>query len=200
MIIYLARNGRTFWNHRQRLQGFWDVPLNCVGRQQCRRLTPWYRIRSVERIVSSTLLRARPTARIPAERAGTSPLTGGRLPEIDHGPWTGLRLALIESSFPDDFATRNFFPGKLRNSDAESPSTAYRSCTALLRDIINENPREDFPIVSHGVTSALLLCAAIGASFSRMRESSSHNTAVSALTVQQRPIVAIERELHATAG
>jgi broad specificity phosphatase PhoE len=199
MKIYLVRHGQTSWNQNQRLQGLRDIPLNRTGIRQSQRLAQWYRNAGVRRIVSSPLLRARRTAQILAERTGRTPLTDDRLREIDHGPWTGLRLETIEDRFPDEFATWSFFPEKLRMSNGESLIVVYRRCTRALLDLIKENPNEDVLVVSHGVVNALLLCAAMGVSLSRMREYSPRNAAVSVLTVQRNKIVAVERELNVTA-
>lgn len=199
MIIFLLRHGETSWNRDQRLQGLRDVPLNRAGIQQSRRLAEWYRNTSVRRIVSSPLLRARRTAQILAECNGRTPLMDDRLREIDHGPWTGLRLNAIESRFPAEFATWSFLPEKLRLHNGECLAAVYRRCTRALVDLIKDNPDEDVLVVSHGVINALLLCAAMGASLSRIRECSLDNAAMSALKVQQRKIIAVERECHAAA-
>lgn len=200
MNVYLVRHGQTSWNRDQHLQGLRDIPLNRIGIRQSHRLAKWHRSTGVRRIVSSSLLRARRTAQILAERTGGPPLTDNRLREIDHGPWTGLRLETIKDRFPDDFATWSLFPEKLRTSNGESLIVVYRRCTEALLDLINENPDEDVLIVSHGVVNALLLCAAMGASLSRIGEYSPHNAAGSALTVQRRKIIGVERELHVTAA
>jgi broad specificity phosphatase PhoE len=199
MNIYLLRHGETSWNQDQRLQGLRDVPLNRAGFRQSRRLAAWYRKTGVRRIVSSPLLRARCTAQILAKCFGRTLLTDDRLREIDHGPWTGLRLAAIANHFPEDFATWSFSSEKLRLSNSESLAAVYRRCTAVLLDLIRDSCDEDVLVVSHGVVNALLLCAVMGAGLSQIREYSPPNAAVSALKVQRRKIVAVERELHATA-
>jgi broad specificity phosphatase PhoE len=199
MIIYLLRHGQASWNRDQRLQGLRDVPLNRAGIQQSRRLAEWYRNAGVRRIVSSPLLSARRTAQILAECNERTPVMDDRLREIDDGPWTGLRLATIESRFPDEFATWSFFSEKLRLSNGESLAAVYRRCSGALVDLIKYDPDENVLVVSQGVINALLLCAAMGASLSCIREYSLHNAAMSALKVQRRKIVAVEREFHVTA-
>jgi phosphoserine phosphatase len=200
MKIYLVRHGQTSWNQDQRLQGLCDVPLNRTGIRQSHRLAEWYRNTGVRRIVSSPLFRARRTAQILAERTGRTPLMDDRLREIDHGPWTGLRLDAIEDRFPDDFATWSFVPEKLRVPNGESLMAVYHRCTQALLDLIKDHPDEDVLLVSHGVVNALLLCAALGASLSSIREYSPDNTAVSAITIERGKIIAAERELDVIAA
>jgi broad specificity phosphatase PhoE len=199
MKVYLVRHGQTSWNKDQRLQGLRDISLNRTGVRQSHRLADWYRKTGAKRIVSSPLLRARRTAQILAKRTGRAPLTDDRLREIDHGPWTGLRLEAIENRFPDEFAEWSFVPEKLRMSNGESLMAVYSRCTEALLDLIKGNSDEDVLVVSHGVVNALLLCAAMGASLSRIREYSPHNTAVSALTIGRRKIIAVERDLDVNA-
>jgi phosphoserine phosphatase len=197
MKVHLVRHGETSWNRNRRLQGLRDIPLNRTGIRQSHRLADSYRNAGVKRIVSSPLLRARRTAQVLADDSGVAPMIDDRLREIDHGAWTGLRLETIEHRFPDDFATWNFFPEKLCVSDGESLAAVYRRCTRALVDLVKEDADEDVLVVSHGVVNALLLCAAIGAGFSRIREYSLQNAAVSTFTVQSGKIVAVERGLDA---
>jgi len=199
MKIYLVRHGQTSWNQEERLQGLRDVPLNQTGVRQSQRLAEWYRKTGVRRIVSSPLLRARRTAQVLAEHTGRGPLIDDRLREIDHGPWSGLHLKTIQDRFPDEFATWSFLPEKLRMSSGETLMAVYRRCTQAHLDLIKDNPDHDVLVVSHGVVNALMLCAAIGASLSRIRDYSLHNTALSAITVRRGKIIAVERELDATA-
>jgi phosphoserine phosphatase len=199
MKIYLVRHGQTSWNQDQRLQGLRDIPLDRTGIRQSHRLAEWYRKTGVRRIVSSPLHRARGTAQILSKRTARAAIIDDRLREIDHGPWTGLRLESIEERFPDEFATWSFFPERLRMPDGESLIAVYGRCTRALLDLIKENPNEDVLVVSHGVVNALLLCAAIGTGLSRIREYSPHNTDVSTLTVQRGKIVDLERGRDVTA-
>lgn len=199
MNICLLRHGETSWNRDQRLQGLRDIPLNSAGIRQSRRLARWHRNTGVRRIVSSPLLRARRTAQILAQHNGRAPLTDNRLREIDRGPWTGLRVASIEDQFPDDFATWSLFSEKLRLPNSQPLAAVYRRCSGALMDLIKDSRDEDILVVSHGVVNALLLCAAMGASLSRIREYSPPNAAVSAPRVHRRKIVGVERELDVIA-
>jgi phosphoserine phosphatase len=199
MKIYLVRHGQTSWNQNQRLQGLRDIPLNCEGIRQSHRLAEWYQKARLGRIVSSPLVRARRTAQILTKGSTRVTIIDDRLREIDHGPWTGLRLEAIQHSFPNDFETWSFYPEKLRMSGGESLTMVYRRCSEVLLDLITTSCDEDIVVVSHGVVNALLLCSAIGASLNRIRDYSPHNCAVSTITVARRQITAVERELDVVA-
>jgi broad specificity phosphatase PhoE len=195
MNIYLVRHGETSWNQEHRLQGLRDIPLNAAGIRQSRRLAEWHQKSASRRVISSPLVRAYRTAQIFVEHGSKAPLADDRLREIDHGPWTGMRLATIERRFPHEFATWNLYPEKLKLSNSESLASVYQRCTHFLMDVISSNSKEDVAVVSHGVVNALLLCAAVGACLSRIRQFSLANATVSLLKVQKGKIVAIEREL-----
>jgi broad specificity phosphatase PhoE len=195
MNIYLSRHGETSWNGQERLQGIRDIPLNHTGVEQSRRLARWVRKSGTTRIITSPLRRARHTAEILNEHAARPVLVDDQLREIDHGPWTGMRLRAIERRFPAQFFAWRFSPEKFRLPAAESLETVYARCTCFLSDLVAASHTGDVLVVSHGVIHALLLCAALGASLDRLRDFSPPNAAVSALRVEQRNIIAVEREI-----
>ena len=198
MNIYLLRHGETHWNRDRRLQGLRDIPLNATGMRQSRRLAEWHQKNGSTRVVSSPLVRARRTAQILVGPGRSALLADDRLREIDHGPWAGMRLATIECRFPHEFATWNSCPEKFRFSNSEPLRAVYQRSTEILKDIIGSNTKNDVAVVSHGVVNALLLCAALGACLSRIREFTLANAAVSVLQVRRGEIVAVQRELDVT--
>jgi probable phosphoglycerate mutase len=64
--LFLARHGRTHWNHIGRFQGYSDTPLDEVGRAQAADLAQALRGR-VQAVIASDLLRASETARSVAD-------------------------------------------------------------------------------------------------------------------------------------
>ncbi len=71
--LVLARHGETEWNAIGRVQGHMDIPLNERGRSQARELAASLRSHSIERVVTSDLIRARETGEIVAEALGLPP-------------------------------------------------------------------------------------------------------------------------------
>ena len=63
-------------------------------------------------------------------------------------------------------------------------------------DAVKDWANGNLLMVSHGVVNARLLCAALGASLSRIREFSLPNVAASILRVEQRRVVAVERQIY----
>ncbi len=62
--FYLIRHGETEWNLDSKMQGWVDISLNSTGRQQAYQAIERLKMYQIERIVSSTLSRARETAEI----------------------------------------------------------------------------------------------------------------------------------------
>lgn len=71
--LCLARHGETDWNTAGILQGWTDVPLNVVGRQQAVTLAQDCAAAGFAAVWSSPLLRARETAEIIAARLALPP-------------------------------------------------------------------------------------------------------------------------------
>jgi broad specificity phosphatase PhoE len=195
MNIYLSRHAETSWNREQRLQGIRDVPLNQTGVWQSLRSARWVREAGMTRIITSPLRRARHTAEILNKDSARPVMVHDELREIDHGSWTGLRLPAIERRFPDQFAIWRFSPEKLCLPGSETLETVYARCTRLLLDLVTTINNGNVLVVTHGVVHALLLCAALGAPLDRSPQFSLPNGAVSALHVERRNIVAVEREI-----
>lgn len=199
MNIYLLRHGETSWNHERRLQGVTDVGLNDVGVRQSRQLTLWFRGTNITPVITSPLRRARHTAQMVSERTSCRLVTEDHLREIDHGPWTGLRVTHIERKFPAEFAAWRFSPENFRLPGSESLKSAYRRSSYVLSRLIATNRAGDVLVVSHGVINALFLCAAMGVSLSRVWGFPQSNGRVGALRVERRQLVTVESEIDAAA-
>jgi len=104
--LYLARHGRTHWNHEGRFQGSVDIPLDEVGRAQAAEMIEKLRGK-IQVAVSSDLSRARETARIIAEALDIpllEPEPGLR--ERSYGILEGLTREEILVKYPDIWAAR----------------------------------------------------------------------------------------------
>jgi phosphoserine phosphatase len=199
MNIYLLRHGETSWNREQRLQGITDVPLNSFGVRQSQRLTRWFRKTNVAAVITSPLRRARLTADILCRATHPPVLIDSRLREIDHGPWTGSKISRIQRRLPVEFATWRFSPDRLRLPAGETLEAVYRRSSAALSELIAANISGDVLIVSHGVTNALLVCAALGVPLSEICRFSQGNGCLTTLKVNRRQITAVESGIDVAA-
>ena len=64
MRIYVTRHGQTEWNALGKLQGRKDIELNEVGREQAVKVRNKLKNEKIDIIISSTLKRAKETAKI----------------------------------------------------------------------------------------------------------------------------------------
>jgi len=102
--VYLARHGRTAYNHEGRFQGQRAIPLDDVGRAEAAALAERASTYGFRALWSSPLLRARETAEILSRRLGLDPIEDPRLMETDAGEWTDRSFAEIQALAPERFA------------------------------------------------------------------------------------------------
>lgn len=187
--IYLIRHGETDWNRARRLQGVVDVPLNRAGVLQARQLAARFQNIPFSRVVTSTLQRASTTAAILANTRARPPYADSRLREIDHGSLTGLTQPDIGRRFPETVSREQLLPAAFHRNGGEPLGAVYRRAAAILGDLLDAHAGASLVVVGHGVTNALLWCAAIGAPLSRFHECLQPNLGVVALTFRRRDLV-----------
>jgi broad specificity phosphatase PhoE len=108
-VIYLARHGRTAYNHEARFQGQRDIPLDETGLSQARDLARRAAGRGFAALWASPLRRARQTAQAVAAATGLEIRWDERLMETDAGDWTGRFFAEIQTEAPE--ALQSFLHG-----------------------------------------------------------------------------------------
>ncbi|MGH3434223.1 MAG: histidine phosphatase family protein [Thermocrispum sp.] len=79
--IVMVRHGETVWHADNRYAGASDVPLTDQGHAQARLLTEWAKTAGLSACYSSTLSRAKDTARPVAEALGLPVRDDARLRE-----------------------------------------------------------------------------------------------------------------------
>ncbi|HEV2975525.1 MAG TPA: histidine phosphatase family protein [Solirubrobacteraceae bacterium] len=102
--VYLARHGRTAYNHEGRFQGQQAVPLDALGREQARELAERTASYGFAALWCSPLLRARETADAVAAKIGLEPREDARLMETDAGDWTNRSFEEVIAETPELFA------------------------------------------------------------------------------------------------
>jgi probable phosphoglycerate mutase len=100
--IYLVRHAQSVGNAEGRIQGWFDSPLNELGRRQAdvlaRRLAAEA---SIDAIFASPLQRAAETAQIVGRVLNRPVIFEDDLREYNMGPISGLTLPEIEEQFPE---------------------------------------------------------------------------------------------------
>jgi phosphoserine phosphatase len=104
--LYLVRHGETTWNLAGRYQGRRESALSALGVRQGLALAEAFaRTRTLERIVSSPLLRCSATAKFIADALGLAVETDERLIEIAHGTWEGRLRDELAANDPQRYRT-----------------------------------------------------------------------------------------------
>lgn len=176
--IYLIRHGQTDWNKARRFQGTKDISLNETGRKQAAKLEQALAHIPFDRVVSSDLSRARETAEILASGRSLKVETDVLLREIDFGYWEGLDFAAIEARFPEEARTWLEDPGSLKIPGGESFQIMAQR---VWERFLFWTEREDYQkmaIVSHGGTTAAMICMILGEPIASMWQYVQANTAV----------------------
>jgi broad specificity phosphatase PhoE len=150
-IVLLVRHGETDWNRERRWQGWADVPLSELGRQQAAELAARLRTVPLDAVYSSDLSRALETAELVAAEHGLPAIADSGLREIDVGSWSGLTKAEIQERFdgvwPDDAETSEAHAARVR---------------AAASRILHEHAHGTVLLVTHGGTIRALVDASEG--------------------------------------
>jgi broad specificity phosphatase PhoE len=189
--IYLVRHGETEWNRAQRLQGTIDTVLNPIGVAQARHLANRFRWLPVSSVLTSPLVRARSTARAIA-RSHSAFVVDPLLVEIDHGSWAGFTIPTIARMCPGAVIDGQLQPEALDVSGGETLAAAYRRASTVLRRLVAGASAFPVVVVSHGVTNALLICAAVGTIPAHMGQYTTPNGCTYRLRFRRRTLVSVD--------
>jgi broad specificity phosphatase PhoE len=168
--LYLVRHGETGWNRERRLQGTLDIPLNDVGIVQAHQLAGRFAALPIAGIACSPLARASATGRILANACACPLSIDARLREVDHGSWSGLTLPDIGRRFPALVEHEQLRPEAFDISGGERLDDASRRVGDVLADLLSRHAGQSVLVVGHGITLALMACAARGVEVARFPE------------------------------
>jgi broad specificity phosphatase PhoE len=158
--IYLARHGRTAYNHEGRFQGQQEVPLDELGREQARELAKRAVAYGFAALWCSPLLRARETADAVATKIGLQPHEDARFMETDAGDWTNRSFEDVNAEAPELFAAFASAQPDFAFPGGESFVQQEARVSAALDDV----ERDPLPalVVCHGMVIRAALSVRIG--------------------------------------
>jgi len=152
--IYLVRHAQSIGNAEGRIQGWFDSPLNELGRRQAdclaRRLAAEA---SIDAIFASPLQRAAETAQIIGRVLNRSLNFEDDLREYNMGPISGLTLAEIEERFPERVLAFKE-NRRLSHLPGEEGEAMFMERVRLgMENIVRQVPEgQSILVVSHGGT------------------------------------------------
>ncbi|WP_448569282.1 histidine phosphatase family protein [Thalassotalea ganghwensis] len=162
--FYLARHGETFWNKTQRFQGQLDSPLTVAGKSQALALADLISTKSINKIISSGLGRARETAKLCQKVLNVPIEHNSELNERHLGVWQGRFKSELEKNeqFFDIFCRFS----QQRIPDGESAIGCAERLLTALKSIALTHPHQALLIIGHGESFRCLL-AGLGRHFDK---------------------------------
>lgn len=165
----LVRHGETQWNREKRFQGQIDVPLNEHGRIQAGQAALFLQQVTIDRAMTSPMLRPKETAEIILQKhPGVALERDDNLREISHGLWEGKLEAEIEQEFPGELEQWKTAPETVQMPDGENLQQVWDRAVTAWTALLKSTPAssEDRPyttlVVAHDATNKALLCYLAG--------------------------------------
>lgn len=167
--VYLVRHGATEYTEQERFQGWADVPLSDLGRQQMKAVAAAIDLSGLAALVCSDLRRAREGAELIAARYGIPIREDPRLRERSMGPWEGLTRAEVAARYPEDFAR---WLGNCSDAPGLEPDDALSSRVLAARDeALRLAAGAPLALVTHAGPVKALIADALGCRLAEMRGS-----------------------------
>lgn len=149
--LCLARHGETDWNKSGILQGWTDMPLNMLGREQAGQMAAAYAAAGFTAVWTSPLVRASATAEIIAQALGLAPPSHhAGLRERHFGAIQGIpksELAVLNPSQLEQILRRN---PAAQFTGGESMDEFADRVLAACSDIGAHHRRDKVLVVTHG--------------------------------------------------
>ncbi len=179
--LVVMRHGETAWNREGRVMGRLEIPLTETGREQCRQAGEVLAGFSIDRIVSSPLVRAADSARIVAEQVDAEVEFDTDLEEVRYGSWEGKTYQDVVTEpnfhvFMED-PLSNPTPGGETIADVQN-----RGLASLSRATAGETVL----FVSHGDIIRSVLCHYLGVPLAEFRRIRVDNCGLSWVAVGRR--------------
>ena len=163
MNIYIVRHGETDCNKNNICYGWYDYPINERGIKQAENLGRFFSNIKIDKIISSSLMRAKMTAEIINNSLNVPIEFDNSIREIYFGDWENIPIADMHRLDPintrlwhDDCAKANI-PG------GEQFNTFYSRVAYGFDRIVSENRSNDILIVSHSGAISIILSHITGA-------------------------------------
>jgi broad specificity phosphatase PhoE len=181
MRILLLRHAETQWNRERRFQGRRDIPLSPAGREQAQSAASLLAATPVAAVWSSPLARARETAALIAAPHGLPVGVTEHFTEMDFGEWVGLTREDVAARFPDALSAWAETPHQARWPGAETLQAVRSRVLAGLAALRAAHQGQTICLVSHGITSRVLILEALGLGPDRLWSLQISSTGISEL-------------------
>jgi len=179
--MLLLRHAETDWNRERRFQGWRDSPLSAVGREQAESAARLLATTAVAAVWSSPLGRARETAAIIAAPHGLPVREAEAFREMGFGDWEGLTRDEVQARFPGPLRAWAETPHEAGWPGAERLAAVRARALAGLAELRTAHGEQTVCLVSHGITSRVLILDALGLGLDRLWSIQLSSTGISEL-------------------
>lgn len=160
--IYLIRHGQTDYNVARRTQGWLDIPLNEVGREQAKLTASKLVGVAIDHIYSSDLRRAHETAQYVSRVVKKDVITTLQLRERDMGIFSGWRWeherdTVKDQLWPEFEHSRDIEDLNWNGHNGESLHQMSERITTFMDSLHSQHSNKSVVVVSHGGTINRLL-------------------------------------------
>ncbi len=147
--LILIRHGETLWNEQKKYQGHADIGLSPKGKKNIQALLPRVKALGIDFLYTSSLRRARQSARIISAKTGLKPCVDSRLNELNFGRWEGKTADQL--ILQKDKSFLSWAGGKWKTpKGGESIDSLRRRVRGFLKDCLKKHKGKKIAIVSHG--------------------------------------------------
>lgn len=190
MKLYLVRHGETQMNVDRLYYGWTDCPLNPNGEEQAERLKQYFKNISIDRIITSDLLRAVSTAEKINEEKKLLLEKEKDFRELNFGEWEGKDFKYVKQEYPSEFKQWATDWKGFTIPKGETFTEFYRRVTEKLKYYIEE-AKEDSSILilSHSGVMSAMMCYFTGAGPDSFWRFASAHQAYSLVSIRKGNIV-----------
>ena len=181
MRMLLLRHAETDWNRERRFHGWRDTPLSATGREQAEAAARLLAASPLAAVWSSPLGRARETAAIIAAPHKLIVRESEAFKEMGFGEWEGLTGADVRARFPEAHRAWAETPHAAGWPGAETLDVVRTRALAGLGDLRAAHDGQTVCLVSHGITSRILILEALGLGLDRLWALQLSSTGISEL-------------------
>ena len=150
-MIVVVRHGETDWNHIKRIQGWKDIALNQIGRDQAKTIKEKLKDISFDEVISSPLKRALRTAKIISGRNYKNIKKDERIKERGNG--------IFEGKIKDEkFESINFNDPNENRYGIENVNSFRSRVFSFCKELEKKYKNKNVLVVTHAGVSIYIRC------------------------------------------
>lgn len=155
--LFITRHGETVWNTEKRFQGFNNSDLTDKGVKLAKNLNKVIRENNIELVISSSLGRAKETAKYAIGDLDIPLIIMDEFKEINLGDWEGKKLVDLEKEDGKNFYNFWHNPDEYKSQGGESYEDVINRVTLGFIKMIKDYEGKRILLVTHGMTLMCIL-------------------------------------------